>query len=422
MSNIYLLIYIFLWVFTIIRRFRKGYGADLVFFVNVLYLSLGVISFLLFNDKSIYGIEFKELTLFPFLFLFFVLQLCIAPIRSYCDKNYVGISNVNDRIIWCIAVFFIGTSLVQLPSNIINFQEGVMKIIFDMNAGLDAYNDAALSSDSIEDGSIKNIFYIFSAAFSEIGIFILFYYLTREKKSIVMITALVVSVLGVIIDPISKGNRTVPMLILLAWFFAYLLFKPYLQEKINRVVKRIGLAIMLILIVPLVSITISRFSDSNSGALGSMEKYLGQSTLIFNNYAFDSGGVRYGDRTFPLFKKMMGFENVPNNYSQRRAKYSHMKMDDSHFITFVGDFILDYGPIAAFIILMIFTAIFGSLINCRSDCIPIYNLLFVYFLLNIIVQGSLYLFSYADVGGNLKIITYSLIYIVLKLYGKKLKS
>lgn len=422
MSNFYLLTYILLWVVTILRQQKKERREDVVFYINALYLSLGVISFILFNDKSVYGIDFKELSLFPFVYLFFTLQICLKPLRTYCNSRYNSISKVNENIIRYIAIFFIGTSLVQLPSNIINLQEGVMKIIFDMNAGLDAYNDAALSSDTVEDGTIINIFYIFSAAFSEIGIFILFYYLTKRETGIIIKTALVVSVVGVMIDPISKGNRTVPMQVLLALFFAYMLFKPYMREATNTIVKRIGIVLMIILMIPLVSITISRFSESNSGALGSVEKYLGQSTLIFNNYAFDSGGIRYGDRTFPLFKRMIGFDNVPSNYSQRRTKYSNMKIDDSHFISFVGDFVLDYGPIMAFFILLFFAFVFDNIIKCRSDCIPIYNLLAVYFLLNIVVQGSFYLFSYADVGGNLKIITYTITYIVLKQYGQKIRS
>lgn len=70
MSNFYLLIYILLWVVTILRQQKKERREDVVFYINVLYLSLGVISFILFNDKSVYGIDFKELSLFPFVYLF----------------------------------------------------------------------------------------------------------------------------------------------------------------------------------------------------------------------------------------------------------------------------------------------------------------------------------------------------------------
>lgn len=28
----------------------------------------------------------------------------------------------------------------------------------------------------------------------------------------------------------------------------------------------------------------------------------------------NDGGIRYEDRTFPLFKRMLGFDNVPHNF------------------------------------------------------------------------------------------------------------
>ena len=78
----------------------------------------------------------------------------------------------------------------------------------------------------------------------------------------------------------------------------------------------------------------------------SIEWYYGQSFLNFNNYGLDAGGIRYGDRTANFFKSFL-FDDVPHNFVERREKYSHLKIDDYYFYTFVGDFTIDYGPILA---------------------------------------------------------------------------
>lgn len=58
--------------------------------------------------------------------------------------------------------------------------------------------------------------------------------------------------------------------------------------------------------------------------------------LVFNNYGMDANGIRYGDRTAPLIRKLLGLK-TSTNYYERRFVYSKMLVNDSYFITFIGD-------------------------------------------------------------------------------------
>ena len=140
---------------------------------------------------------------------------------------------------------------------------------------------------------------------------------------------------------------------------------------------------------------------------------MGMENLQFNKYAFDNNGLRYGDRTAPVFKKMLGFSNVPNNFTERRKKYPYLKTDDYSFIGFVGDFCLDYGPLVSFILFVFFSLLFCRKTFSRSREIELHKLLLVQFAACVCMCGGMKLFSFADLG-NLKIIAVLLAYLYIK--------
>ncbi len=145
---------------------------------------------------------------------------------------------------------------------------------------------------------------------------------------------------------------------ILLFFGSYFLFKEQLSKTVRYTMKTIGIVLLSFVFVVMAALTISRFALSEGGAYFQVERYIGQANLNFNNYCLDAGGIRYGDRTCNVFKKLLLFDNVPNDIMSTRAKYSHMKIDDGSFYTFVGDFVLDFGPIFGALILIIFSILF----------------------------------------------------------------
>ena len=164
----------------------------------------------------------------------------------------------------------------------------------------------------------------------------------------------------------------------------------------------------------------SRFGDYKVDVSGIMNWYIGQGSLYFNNYGLDAGGIRNGDRTMYLVKRVID-PDTPKNFVERREKYHNLKIDDYYFYTFVGDFTIDFGPVPAFIIFVVFNLIVLMLIRPRDGTIQVYQLLLLYFSMCICMQGGMTLFSYSDFAG-LRIVVIILLYLYLRYHEQLLEK
>ena len=93
-----------------------------------------------------------------------------------------------------------------------------------------------------------------------------------------------------------------------------------------------------------------------------------------------------------------------------------LELDDSQFSFFVGDFVLDFGPFYAFLLIVVFSWCF-----CRSASVKKYDLgdiLLFSFLFRICVNGFT-LFPYAEFAGNLRILYILFFVFVFKYFTKK---
>jgi hypothetical protein len=177
----------------------------------------------------------------------------------------------------------------------------------------------------------------------------------------------------------------------------------------------------LIIAIPITAITLSRFGDrkGSEGASGFVYWYIGQANIYFNNSAMSPGGIRYGDRTFNIFKRLI-WSDTPKNYNERREKYHNLEIDDYFFTTFVGDFVIDFGPKVSFFIFFIFNLCVLFEIRPRDGTIKLHQLLLIYFTSCICMQGGMVLFAYADTS-NIIIIIYMILYAWLRYHEALLK-
>ncbi|MBQ2169816.1 MAG: hypothetical protein II449_11320, partial [Prevotella sp.] len=130
--------------------------------------------------------------------------------------------------------------------------------------------------------------------------------------------------------------------------------------------------------------------------------------------------IRNGDRTMYLVKRVID-PDTPKNFVERREKYHNLKIDDYYFYTFVGDFTIDFGPVPAFIIFVVFNLIVLMLIRPRDGTIQVYQLLLLYFSMCICMQGGMTLFSYSDFAG-LRIVVIILLYLYLRYHEQLLEK
>lgn len=414
-NYIMLILFIITWVITFAwyqKKKRYFDAGSVIIFSNILY---SILSFFLYFDPF-WGQEFNQLHLFPFIYLYLMLMIAALPVLKFNELKILEIQKPSNILFNSIGILLIVSTLACMQKGLPNLIDGFKKILFDSTAGMAIYKETMDSSEAsnIGDGKISNLPSIISGLLSDIGILMFFYSLTLKKRSKLMISGLLIAILYPILEQISISQRGPVIDRLFTIIISYFALRKFIPSNINNAIKIIGIILIISITVPIIAITSSRFDRPGSGgAMSSVLFYSGQQNLYFNNYGLDNGGLRYGDRTFPMFKRMLGFNNVPHNFFERRAKYNNLKINDEVFIGFVGDFTLDFGPILAPLIFIFFTFLILTLTKVHNGRILFHQLVLLHFVMCICIQGGMKLFSYADTS-NLRIITIFLAYIAFR--------
>ncbi len=415
-DNILVIAYFLLWVLALFLYQRKNRQLDAGSAIILTYVCYAFFSILTLNRPITFldYYDYNHLTLFPFLYLFVMLLIALSPAIAYHSRPASRIEEPNTRIFYLIAAVSILSALFLLPNIIMNLGDGLLKLLTDTDAGKDAYEEQ-LENASDAGGTISNLVAIVYNALTEISVFIFFYFLTFKRKNLWLLAGLGVSMAVSVLQPIMAGQRGPVIYILLTVFLGYMFFKQFFSEKIRKIVRVIGLAGVILTSLPVIAITVSRFSTMKQSTVTDyVNWYLGQGNIYFNNYALDDNGIRYGDRTFNLVKRVIS-SDASQNYQERRSTYGNLYVNDDVFTTFVGDFAIDFGPVVAFLIFVVFNVwvLFATRIRCGS--MKMQQALLLYFTMCICMQGGMTLFSFSDTA-NLKMICFALLYAYLNLH------
>jgi len=411
-NNILLILFIIAWIVTFAKYQKKKQYFDAGSILIISYLIYSISSLFLYNDPF-WGAEFTQLRLFPFIYLYLMLMLAALPIFKFNVLKIIEIQKPSNVLFNTISIILIICTFALLPEGLPKLVSGFIRILLDSSGGLDVYKETMEASArmNIGDGKISNLPAIISGLLSDIGILMFFYYLTLKKRNIFITIGLLIACIYPILDNIAISQRGPVMDRMFTVLISYFALRKFIPKNINNIIRITGIILIIIITIPIVAITISRFDRPGSGgSMSSLLYYTGQENLYFNIYGLDNGGLRYGDRTFPMFKQMLGFDNVPHNFFERRAKYPHLKINDEVFVGFVGDFTLDFGPFVAPLIFIFFTFFIISHTRVRNGRILFHQLILIHFVMCICMQGGMKLFSYADTS-NLRIILIFLAYI-----------
>lgn len=411
-SNINIILYILAWIVTIILyhivKKRIDAGSILLF----TYLIYAITSLILYNSHSYH---FNQIRLLPFIYLFLMLMLFFSPILKYNAYKIDEIQKVPSIYLLIISMIFIVASLIQLPTIVSDFAFSIKKLLTTSSGGLDLYHKSLAEARFLGDGKISNFGSVISNTYGKFGILLFFYYLTLTKRSKLILIGLFISIIISILTNVSLGQRGAILQTLLSMIITYFALRRFFQPKVNRIIKIVGGSLLIASLIPVIALTISRFGNNTKGSMSSVYYYGGQENLYFNNYGLDDGGIRYGDRTFPLFKRILGFENVPKNFVERRAKYPHLIINDRNFYTFVGDFTIDFGPIIATLIFLFFSIFVIIKTKIRNGIIRFHQLILLHFVMIVCMLGGMNLYPFSDVGGNLQLIGYFIAYMFFRL-------
>lgn len=393
--------YLLIWVVTLFLYQKKRNVFDAGSVIMLSYVCYAIFSLITINDV-LFSITFEPLRLFPYIYLYLMFLLALWPTIYHHCHPVKEIEDPQTRVLKFLGWIICVCAILQLPDIIANFTDGLVMLFIDTDAGKDAYSEQ-LENAGEAGNAISNIPAIIYNALADIGIFLFFYFLTQKNKDKFLIFGLGISILVGLLIPVMHGQRSGVILNILTLILGYFLFKEFFSKTINVIVKKIGIVIMALITLPIAAITTSRFGDKIGGVFGFLNWYIGQANIFFNNWGLDAGGIRYGDRTINLFKRIID-PSTPANFMERRDKYHNLDLDDYYFSTFVGDFTIDFGPYMAIIIFLIFNAFVLSRIRRDGDTIKVQQILLLYFSMCICMQGGMYLFAYSDTA-NLRILS-----------------
>ena len=419
-SNIYIVCYALAWLGLIHAQKKKVGKIGPATMVMISYFIFAVLAFFYYNT-SVKIYSGNELTITPFLYLFFMLCLALAPGIYYERANVKTLRTVSILIVETFFVIYFVCSVVRLPYILPNMYVGITKILFDVQGGMDLYVDKQNSIMTASDTAISGFYGLVSIVhnvFRDVSVFLIFYYLTLKDKKKPFVVFISIIVIVDMLYSLSKGERNNVVLDLFMFAVGFFLFRDFMEKSMRKILKKIGIVTVVLFSIPLVAITISRFGDlQDTTTLNSTVAYAGQAPINFNLYVFETTDIRYGDRTMNLFKRLLGLDAV-SNHEEAQTKYSNLKVDDRVFYTFVGDFVLDFGLFFSAFLFVITSLCSLMLIRLRGHTMALRQMLVVYFTLNVCAQGGMYLFSYAY-DSNWRIIGIMFFYCVFAVNDSK---
>lgn len=412
--------YLLVWILTLIWYQRKNPHWDGGSTIIITYIIWATFSIFTINDPMTAKMYvYLPLKIFPYIFLYIMLMIALSPAIQLHLNPYDKIEHPQTRVLEWIAIMCIICALCQIPDMMKN-PGGIMKLITDTDAGKDAYMDMI---DNVGDSgsAISNLTSVIFNAFYDICVFIGFYLMTLKKRKIWIVYGLLVCMVIGFMDPLLSGQRSPVMMHLFSIILGFMLFKHLMPKKIVRGAKILGIACLILLSIPVIALTMSRQGNRAEAAIGTyITWYMGQCNPYFNNYALDDNGIRYGDRTINLVKRLID-PDTPKNYVERREKYHHLFIDDNLFVTFVGDFCIDFGPFLAALIILAFNCFILLKTRPENKEMKLHQLLLVYLSMSICIQGGMYLFSYSDTA-NLQIFMMLLLYAYLRYHEVLLRK
>lgn len=402
----YFLVWVITFIWYHIKRPRLDAGSVIIG-MQVVYAFFSILTI----SDALFSYAFNELALFPYIYLYSMLIVAMLPVIRFHLHPAQNISAGDSRILVLTSLILFLTAVLQIPDMMSEASTGLAKLITESDAGKEAYEETA-DSMSQAGSKIRNVPAIIFNMLSDLIPFLLFYFMSLKKKSWIIILCLSIAMLINILLPVTRGQRNGTVQGILTVIAAFFMLRAYISQKARRIIQTVGITVILLFSIPVTAITLSRFGEKAAGAAGFVNWYVGQGSLYFNNYGLDAGGTRNGDRTANLIKRIID-PSTPKNYIERRDKYPNLYIDDYFFVTFVGDFTIDFGPYLATLIIIVFGLTIISRVRIRDDSIALYDFLLLYFAVCVSIQGGMTLFSYSDTG-NLRIVAFLMLYAYLR--------
>ena len=397
-NNLILLSYSFLWLIFLYFYKRKNERFTLGYVLIALYFVLSLLSIIAFNSEYSTDYFGNKLTLFPLLYLFLMMFITFVPLTTLKEQKLLYISIPSKNFCKYLCIFFGLFSLLEILGELSDIQNGFSLLLSNSDDIADLYFDSTERRMSKRSFSgVFSIVGVISNLGSLIGPLIFYIYLLHNNRNKIVIFLASMTILQGFLHGVAVASRALIALRLFTVLLLFFFFMPFMERKLKKKIKRIFFLGAIISISLLTIITVARVNYSKqTSSYFNVTRYLGEGPIIFDNYCMDAHGTREGYHTATLFVYLLGKPILSE--SEKRFKFRDMTIDNSRFYTYVGDYVLDYGPETAFIIFIILSLLaFRSLRHKDGLCFS--QVIIVYMVFRFC--SSFHQASYTGIGGNI---------------------
>lgn len=321
-----------------------------------------------------YPKEYEGLMLYPFIYLFIVLLIFIAPFKRLDIKaDTMNIHNtwMTKALTWVVIIagilslyFTIGETKEVISSG----EWGALRQqVYQDEESIELYH-------SFFEKIVKNIVgYMHSFI-----IVILAYHMSRPKINKTVVTLLlIVWLLNGFFESMLTASRGMVTGMLLEFLLVFALFKRVIPKTIKKTIPVLAVLFLIPVVSYLVAVSVSRFGEDEAGS--SVFYYLGHSMLTFNAEMMvpmhDYAGGKY------FFKYFLDFLGINSSFNEAALGYK----GGSSFFTFIGSFYMDFGPIGTFLIAAV-VCIFLLTITQKKRY-KLSDLIIIVYFMNYILSG-----------------------------------
>lgn len=317
-------------VFTI-YFFKKKKCIDESLFVFGVY-TLSAIACVYSQSRGLLNSHWQY-DLFGFIYLFVsVYILCkpaLAKPRDYIyNKLNVTPNDKSLKILDYLSILYVLFTIISVYYSASDFAGGMSGDVF-----LDLYEDSD-KYENIYKNPIDGIAKRYTDYFRPLILLYVFYYVTRPgaklSRFFIILTSTIFCALAISMKTASRGNIVNVIFLVI---ICYLIFRSKMPQKVNNIIKVIGILGFVVMLIFLIAVTNSRFGDN---AIDSVLFYMGHSMAAFNHGIFgEMSGYSCGTYIFRYFSDILNISYIPR---------VGVKLYDYEFVTIVGVIYEDFGP------------------------------------------------------------------------------
>lgn len=242
-----------------------------------------------------------------------------------------------------------------------------------------------------------------------------------KRKAIIMLLAS----FSYIIYIFAYVGRDGVVFWLMSFVFQFLFFNKFIIPTLRRKLIKLSINLSIVLLIPFMIITFSRFKESPIGVYFEVINYIGQQIINFNDHFNIQAPLQAGNINFPELAKLfrgIGF-SIPEPMENTDFFLYYLSNDVQPwtFSTFIGSFKADFGVMGTLLFCIIFSFLVHRIMkkSINSMYVTISNYIIIILFYQIVYFGVFYFRQYS---ANFYILAMIFIYILLKIKIKNKKS